>query len=84
MIPIGNICAAPAQSFLQKWLREVHKIHIRLFVPRSRYQSIGKWAFEIDNLNTDIIEHFTKESPIFNSYEEALEAGLLTSLNLIK
>lgn len=65
---------APTQSLLQKWLREKHNIHIN-----PRCQS-GKYLY------TYVKE--TKKSFIwggsYNTYEEALEAGLLEALKLIK
>jgi len=79
----GFTICAPTQSLLQKWLREVHKIHIYV-VP---YGDKESWS--LTNLRyTDINElsYSTKsnyECIKFSSYEEALEEGLNHALNLI-
>jgi hypothetical protein len=70
---------APTQSLLQKWLREVHNIHIDI---NTMYLSKGKcWDCYIGEISG--------ESSIWNkevkgSYEEALEVGLQEALKLIK
>lgn len=59
----------PSQSLLQKWLREVHKIHIHI-----NCYGDNVWSFHIPNIGGD--------SP-FHTYEEALEIGLQEALKLI-
>lgn len=54
---------------LQKWLREVHKIHIHI-----NCYGDNVWSFHIPNIGGD--------SP-FHTYEEALEIGLQEALKLI-
>ena len=71
---------APTQSLLQKWLREVHNIHVS-----SDINEEGTWDFVLidikiltcmfNSLNTDIA---------YNTYELALEEGLKQALLLIK
>ena len=66
---------APTQSLLQKWLRDEHNEHIGLI------EGLGKWSFSMRNLkkhNVPTIYHVH-----LNTYEEALEAGLEMTLNLI-
>lgn len=66
------VCYAPTQSLLQKWLREVHSIHIE----------INK---EKENVFFAFNNHSIKEQIGFgSSYEEALEKGLQGALKLIK
>lgn len=67
---------APTQSLLQKWLREVHNIHIDCkFIDQIlNFQSVVTAM----NCNTE-----TFESLCFDKYEEALEEGLFQALNLI-
>lgn len=75
-----NRASAPTQSLLQKWLREVHDIHVNpnhtytksnvslghnLSVESGKYKYIGKFIYG-------------------NSYEEVLENGLQEALKLIK
>ena len=84
--PVAKIFA-PTQSFLQKWLREVHNINIeprnssafnpttRVFTPRKEYKCFV-------NFMNKTYEDFI-ETKYFSSYEEALEIGLQKALKLI-
>lgn len=72
---------APTQSVLQKWLREVHDIHI-IIVP---YNNYGKIDYTVANQYPyHNIMTGTQENGSYNSYEEALEVGLLQGLKMIK
>lgn len=64
---------APTQSLLQKWLREIHNIHIEL-----QYGKINKYYYLI--FKNDLCEF---SSVISLTYEEALEIGLQETLKLI-
>jgi hypothetical protein len=76
-------CNAPTQSLLQKWLREVHNIHLNVEYYPDRetkkycitgdYKTLNQWTW-IDH------EHDIN----FNTYEEALELGLKEGLELIE
>lgn len=82
---------APTQSLLQKWLREVHNIHINItriynfnkkpaiFQGYNIYIS-GKSSEDITygEINNKLIRKY------YNDYEKALEAGLQEALKLIK
>lgn len=82
---------APTQSFLQKWLREEHKLEICVFkaVTRSEEYYItmlsdfnsGYMDFKYIEEGVFIVDqkYFTD----FPSYEEALEKGLYEALKLI-
>ena len=78
----SNRIAAPTQSLLQKWLREVHKIDICINL---WYTTSGDVAgFLVDVYGR--LEKYSKcrysgEKP---SYEKALEKGLFEALKLIK
>jgi len=63
---------SPTQSLLQRWLREKHNLKIVVwdYYERGYYYAI--------NGKTD-----TSEQPLFNTYEEALEQGLIAALNLL-
>ena len=61
----------PTQSFLQKWLREVHGLI--LCVTYTNIQGI-KWGYDIHGRGTIYTG---------NSYEECLETGLAEALKLI-
>lgn len=92
--------SAPTQSLLQKWLREVHNIHIGVNVRFHEVKTKGivMYAYELstsDNLYDGIGDNLNKwmqglgdeYDPLFHvykTYEEALEAGLQEALKLIK
>lgn len=68
-----HLAGASTQSLLQKWLREVHKIHVLLvFKPNQKYD------YEIDTIE----DYYTFHDPQL-TYEEALEKGLFEALKLI-
>lgn len=65
---------APTQSLLQRWLREVHNIHIEASL------SWGlKYFFKVYQ---GIADKYTTEDSL--SYEEGLETALQEALKLIK
>lgn len=79
----GAITLIPTQSLLQKWLREEHKLYLSVdcctYNTPERYSAnLSGWASE-DMFLGILIDGFT----IFKTYEEALEEGLVNSLNLI-
>jgi len=63
--------SAPTQSFLQKWLRESRNVIV--FVQ----PSFRGWN---NNLSLTI----NNQALVFQSYEKALEAGLIEALNKLK
>jgi hypothetical protein len=65
----------PTQSLLQKWLREVHKIHITIHPYAVGDLYFAEWV------KTEGMEY---EESGFISYELALEFALQESLKLIK
>jgi hypothetical protein len=75
------------QSLLQKWLREKHNIHIICF-----YRASTKsYSINITHTNLTLTEytaefknsHKINIDILYNTFEEALEAGLQQALNLI-
>ena len=68
--------AAPTQSLLQKWLREVHFIHIQPI-----YHKTTKYSVILNDASENSIGDMFGD--YFNIYEEALEKGLLESLKLL-
>ena len=62
----------PTQSLLQKWLREVHNIHIQNHFLNNKYAV--KIKYDVN-----------KSQNVYNkdTYEEALEKGLQEALSLI-
>ena len=76
--------SAPTQSLLQKWLREVHKIHVDI-----KEWELTYWYFYIKDGRTSPVKNIRikidEDSKWeFDSYEEALEVGLLEGLKLVK
>lgn len=71
----------PTQALAARWLREVHNTHVGSDMAYSKLME-GKWVYLIRF--TDRIENPYKCVGWFNSYEEALEAGLQEAIKLIK
>ena len=78
-------CSAPTQSLLQKWLREIHNIHIIIHYD---YSIIGGYIVTniIKSIEPIIINQVNKKSKYENyrTYEDVLEIGLQKALKLIK
>ena len=78
------VYTAPTQSLLQKWLREKHGLLVSP-ITDSRY--VDKWIIELGYYRPKwptkiVMNSFIKDKS--DTYEQALEIGLLASLNLIK
>lgn len=73
---IDNSISAPTQSLAQKWLREEKNI-----IVIADYNCVGYavWNYEIF---TDK-HYFIMSEKAFDTYEKALEAGLIETLKLI-
>ena len=68
----------PTQSLLNRWLRDVHKYYIDIFIrPDGSYCICNIFNISIGGDNS--IMHINHKT-----YEEALEYGLYYTLNLIK
>ena len=67
--------SAPTQSLLQKWLREVHNIHIAVLPKILPSNEIKYYCFK-GKIKKDFKD-------LYNTYEEALEKGLQEALKLI-
>lgn len=65
---------ASQQSELQKWLREEHNLRVR--VDNVNTPKMGKWFYELQKLPCDIINLWTENSVIYDTYESALEQNL--------
>jgi len=82
----GEWISLPTQSLLQKWLRDTHNIHITV----DSYHCIGRtkpFGLSIDYLHEsgkwdDYVDY--RDDTDFETYEEALEKGLVEGLKLIK
>jgi len=70
----------PYQSFLQRWLREIHNIHIIIIF--KKHEDINRYELQVHGENDFIF--FGIESEIYKTYEKALEEGLIQGLNLLR
>ena len=76
-----KVYSAPSQSLLQKWLREKHNIIILIELKDSSMSLYTPITIYVVSKTTMMIAHLPKS---FDSYEDALEAGLIEGLKLIK
>ena len=83
--------AAPTQSLLQKWLREVHKLNVIVdVIDNSKYYHYdycivnhNKREYHDEDM-MDQAYRFFKWHCNHVTYEDALEEGLVNALNLIE
>ena len=69
----------PALYEAQKWLRSVKGLHVEVI-----YMSEDYWLYEILTLTYHYLIGFNDRKNVkYNSYEEALSAGVFEALNLI-
>lgn len=77
-----TVVSAPTQSLLQRWLREIHSLHI-MIVPLT---GLDNWVYSIHEDSTidfkKVVEFNYNLS--YKTYEEVLEKGLQEALKLIK
>lgn len=84
---IFNCISRPSQSLLQKWLREIHDIHIEIQAIKGGYIStkleVPKTYYK-QCVYSDLVslEEETEDENRYDSYEEALEAALQEALKL--
>jgi hypothetical protein len=69
------------QSLLHRWLRENHNLFVIIFPKASDIGGFGYYVAKPCDPNH--IFDGSKKNRGFETYEEALEAGLVTALNLI-
>lgn len=73
--------SVPPQSIVQRWLREIKKLHITI------YNSASGYTYDISKADMGTVLYCFPESPNdggnWNTYEEALEAGIIKALKLI-
>jgi hypothetical protein len=77
-LPI-KVCSHPTQSVAQKWLRKTKNLHIEISYMYENY-----WTYDILTIpRHDLIGLSDRPIIRYNTYEEALEAGLQEALMLI-
>ena len=71
----------PTQSIAQRWLRETKKLHITI------YNSASGYTYDISKADMGTVLYCFPEGPNdggnWDTYEEALEAGIQRTLELI-
>ena len=72
-----DLIHAPTQSLLQKWLREVQGIHISIHPIVNPDNSVKYYIYKSK-------KQLINWEDRYNTYEEALEAGLYEALKLIE
>lgn len=81
----SDVISAPTQSLLQKWLREIHNLHICIELESNAWHYIIKECYQTydKRKESDIIndEWYMID---FDTYEDALETALQEALKLIK
>ena len=81
-----DISAPTPQSLLQKWLREVHGIYINAHSSNID-NKLFKTTFVVEVVHLHKLKFYSgaeQNKDYFETYEEALEVGLFSALNLIK
>ena len=75
--------SCPTQALAARWLREVHHINVYACFDYEKFDE-RKWFFTREHtmVNDDSAVYCSITN--YNSYEEALEAGLKHSLELVK
>ena len=82
--------SAPTQSLLQKWIRKNHKINVESnYLPNiQKYRALFVPMNIIPKTYKSASKHYAAVKPYldttnYDSYEEALEAGIIKALELI-
>jgi hypothetical protein len=84
IVQIVEMCSAPTQSLLQRWLRDIHKIFVTTSInPYFQGDLVGYYA-QVKSLSSinqgeRLLDGFT----IFLKIEDSLEEGLFEALKLI-
>jgi hypothetical protein len=75
--------SAPTQAFLQKWLREVHNLHIHITTTPVFDQTQGSKYKSSIGVPFQPFKWTTGHYYLGNTYEEVLEQGLIKALKTI-
>lgn len=76
----GDCYLAPTQALAARWLREAHGIMIVSFFD----DYMSKWYYVKDGVKKQSVIKCVQSASDYDNYEEAIEAGLKHSLELIK
>lgn len=75
-------CSAPTQSLLQKWLREVHNIHISINITNIGRYYAQVFKFQPENRSNMLFFESQNSFDKVDTHEKALEQGLQEALKL--
>ena len=81
--------ACPTQALAARWLREAHGIHVssNIFMDSANDadgKTVDEWTFWSYNLFDNSGRIIEESDDRYDSYEEALEAGLQKAIKLIR
>lgn len=77
----GNkIICAPSQSLVQRWLREIHNLHLEAMPIRWATNNIECYTWTMRNFNKG---GYFSAGDEYSTYEESLEEGIQKALGLI-
>ena len=73
----------PTQALAARWLRDKHKLHVSVSIAGlfDGLRDLIYWAFSVMNVNTALFEYI--DGNRYDTYEEAMEAGLQSVLKQI-
>ena len=78
-----TICSRPTLALAARWLRDKHKLHVSVSIAGlfDGLRDLIYWAFSVMNVNTALFEYI--DGNRYDTYEEAMEAGLQSVLKQI-
>ena len=78
---VNGVCSAPTLAQAQKWLRKKKKYSVEAFFERIKDDK-EQWSY----FRSNILDNSQDDQSIgyFNSYEEALSAGITECIKFIK
>lgn len=71
-----------AQSALAAWLREMHGIHVMVFLSNQPMGGAREWGYAVAYIQ-DPLERID-EGMYYETYEDAMEAGIRAALEMIE
>lgn len=78
--------SAPPQSIAQKWLREIKGVYVWVEPVIGKRWKVSFCDFNVPTEDSDWMENEINKGngyPVYDTYEKALEAGILEALKLI-
>ena len=77
-------CTAPTLQMAMKWLREVHKLYVDVYIVKNYSNKTVEYCITIEDLNVPSSDDGFDIRPFHESYEEAAESAIKYCLdNLI-